>query len=119
MKVGVGGLMLAMSLAGCAGGPLGTEKSAAEFTMVGRWILSAPNAPSCGMNFNVAPGVAQGTIAPEGGCAGDFFMSRRWTLAEGTLTIADEESRPLAQLKFAGDRFAGQSTGGIPITLTR
>jgi hypothetical protein len=64
-------------------------------------------------------GAQQGTIAPQGGCPGDFFASRRWTLAEGTLTIADEESQPLAQLKFAGERFAGQSTGGIAITLTR
>jgi hypothetical protein len=119
MRIGFAGLILALSLAGCAGRPLGAEKSAAEFTMTGRWILGAPNAPSCGLNFNVVPGAQQGTIAPEGGCPGDFFTSRRWTLAEGTLTIADEESQPLAQLKFAGDRFAGQSTGGIPITLTR
>ena len=119
MRIGFAGLMLALSLTGCAGGPLGAQKSAAEFTIAGRWILSAPGAPSCGLNFNVAPGAQQGTIAPEGGCPGDFFTSRRWTLAEGTLTIADEESQPLAQLKFADDRFAGQSTGGIPITLTR
>ena len=66
-------------------------------TMTGRWILAAPNAPSCGMNFASSPGGQDGTIAPEGGCPGNFFTSRHWTLAQGTLTINDHENKPLAQ----------------------
>ena len=63
------------------------------------------------MNFGAAPapgakdgpkeGPKEGTIAPEGGCPGNFFTSRHWTLENGTLTIADHQFKPLAQLKLA------------------
>ena len=87
--------------------------------MVGRWMLSAPDAPACGMNFAGAPGKQEGTIAPEGGCPESFFTSRHWTLQQGTLTIDDHENNPLAQLSFAADRFEGKSTAGVPVTLAR
>ena len=44
--------------------------------MAGRWILAAPNAPTCGINFSGAPGVQQGTLLPEGGCPEKFYLSR-------------------------------------------
>ena len=87
--------------------------------MTGRWILSAPNAPICGMNFAGAPGARDGAVSPEGGCAENFFMSRRWTLDQGMLAINDENDQPLAKLSNAGGRFEGQSTAGTPVTLTR
>ena len=86
--------------------------------MAGRWILAAPNAPSCGMNFAGAPGAREGTISPEGGCPDKFFMSRRWTLEQGALMIVDEDNQPLATLSYADGRFEGQSTAGVPVTLT-
>ena len=87
--------------------------------MAGRWILAAPNAPSCGMNFAGAPGARDGTVTPEGGCPGNFFMSRGWTLEQGALLINDEDNQPLANLSEAGGRFEGQSTAGMPVTLSR
>jgi len=86
--------------------------------MNGRWILSAPNAPSCGMMFETAADGIQGAIRPEGGCPGELFKSRRWQLAQGQLTINDHENQPLAQLKFAAGHFEGQSTDGLPVRLT-
>ena len=86
--------------------------------MAGRWILAAPNAPSCGLNFNGSAGAREGTVSPEGGCPGKFFMSRRWSLASGALTIVDEDSQPLATLSYANGHFAGQTATGLPVTLT-
>jgi hypothetical protein len=87
--------------------------------MTGRWILTAPNAPSCGMNFSGASGAREGPVLPEGGCPDKFFMSRRWAFEQDALVINDEDNAPLAQLKFAGDRFTGQSAAGTPVTLVR
>jgi len=120
-----GGILIALSLAGCAGEALslgGSAPAAApapNVAMAGRWMLAEPNAPACGMNFGAAPGAQEGSIAPEGGCPGNFFMSRHWTLAGGTLTINDNEYKPLAQLTLAGTAFQGQSAEGAPVTLTR
>ena len=87
--------------------------------MAGRWMLSAPNAPPCGMEFEGEPGQQQGAIDPDGGCPGNFFTSRHWTFGAGhTLTIADHDNQPLAQLNLAEGRFAGQSTAGMPVTLS-
>jgi hypothetical protein len=117
-----GGVLGALMLAGCASSPLGGATPAATapaVDMAGRWFLSVPNAPSCGMNFSGAPGAQEGTIAPQGGCPGDFFTSRHWTLAQDALTINDHQNRPLAQLTFAGGRFQGQAAAGTPVTLSR
>src|SRR5450759_1678392 len=55
-----GGVVVVLMLAGCAGSPFGGATPAAAPAptedMTGRWILSTPNAPSCGMNFAGAPG---------------------------------------------------------------
>jgi len=62
-------LALALMLAGCASGPslLSGASTPAPDSMNGRWVLTAPNAPPCGMNFAGAAGALTGTIAPEGG----------------------------------------------------
>lgn len=111
-------VLIVWSLAGCAGNPL-AGAAAADTDMAGRWFLEAPNAPMCGMNFSAAPGAREGRVAPEGGCPGNFFMSRHWTLAGGALTIQDEDRQPLAALNDAGGRFAGKAVTGMPVTLTR
>jgi hypothetical protein len=119
-----GGVLIALMLACCSGGRFSFGNQTASLppgldSMAGRWILTAPKAPSCGMEFAVAPGTSEGTVAPEGGCPETFFMSRRWAFDQGKLMIKDEENMPLAQLNFAGARFEGQSTAGTPLTLVR
>jgi len=116
-----GSFLIALSLAGCAGGGSlgGSAAPAPDTGMVGRWMLAAPNAPVCGMNFAGAPGAREGTVSPEGGCPEKFFMSRRWSLEQGALAIVDQDNQPLAKLSYAGGRFEGQSTAGTPVTLSR
>ena len=48
--------------------------------MAGRWMLSAPNAPSCGLEFGGAPGRARAKSRRKAAVRADFFMSRRWAL---------------------------------------
>ena len=120
-----GGAAIALMLACCAGNPLGdatpaaAPASAQPVIMNGRWILAAPNAPSCGMIFEGAAGGQDGSIAPEGGCPGNFFTSRHWTLAAGALTINDQNNQPLAQLNYADGRFDGKTIAGLAVTLSR
>ncbi len=115
----VGSIVIAILLAGCATDPLGdAQLPAPEAGMAGRWMLAAPNAPTCGMNFAGARGAREGNVSPEGSCPGKFFMSRHWSLGQGGLTIVDEDSQPLATLSYANGRFEGQSTTGVPVTLT-
>ena len=71
--------------------------------------------------FQGVPGQLQGTINPEGGCPGNFFTSKRWAFTQDTLTltIADQNNQPLAQLALGEGRFTGKSTAGMPVTLSR
>jgi hypothetical protein len=118
------GVLVVMTLTGCAGDQIspGAPTPAAapiDATMPGRWILTAPNSPSCGLEFGGAADARSGVVAPDGGCPGNFYMSRRWAMDGSVLTIANDESQPLAQLRPGGTRFEGQSTNGVPVTLTR
>jgi hypothetical protein len=116
------GVLVVLTLTACAGEQLSLGSSApapADSSIPGRWILSVPNAPSCGLEFGGASGARTGKVAPDGGCPGSFYMSRHWAMDGNALTIADGESQPLAQLKFSGTHFEGQSTAGTPVTLTR
>ena len=118
-----GDVLVALLLAGCTGSPLGGTAPSAEATldidMGGRWIMAAPNAPTCGMNFTGGPGVFSGVVEPEGGCPGNFYMSRHWTLDKGALTINDQENHPLAHLTYTDRRFEGKIPAGTPVTLDR
>ncbi len=71
------------------------------------------------MTFGNAPGAVQGTIAPEGGCPGNFYTSRKWTFEHDALILRDHKGEPLGQLSFAAGRFEGRQTGGAAISLTR
>jgi Protease inhibitor Inh len=110
--------LIALMLGGCVAGTTpGVQTPNTDMT--GWWMLSAPNAPPCGMEFGGAPGAREGTIMPDGGCPANFFMSRRWTLDQDALVINDKESNPLARLNTAGGRFEGRSTAGTPVSLAR
>jgi hypothetical protein len=87
-------------------------------SMAGRWMLAAPNAPACGVEFRSRGGPA-GDLTPDGGCPGNLYRSRRWTLANGALTIASDDDEALAQLQGRGEHFEGQTSDGLPLTLTR
>lgn len=118
------GVLVVLTLTACAGeqlslGSSGPAPTRADSSIPGRWILNVPNAPSCGLEFGGTPGARTGKVAPDGGCPGSFYMSRRWAMDGDALTITDGESRPLAQLKSNGAHFEGQSTAGTPVTLTR
>ncbi len=115
---------MAVLLGGCAGGQSlttgGTANAqAADTGMAGRWMLAAPNAPMCGINFRGAAGAREGSVAPEGGCPGKFFLSRRWKLEQDTLVINDDEGNALASLSLADGQYKGQAAAGFPVTLTR
>ena len=118
---GLAAVGLALALAGCAGGPglLSGASTPAPESMNGRWVLTAPNAPPCGMNFNGGPGALTGTIAPEGGCPERFYLSRRWAIGDNGLTIADDDNNMLATLTFSGSAFSGTSAAGTPVKLSR
>ncbi len=75
-------------------------------------FADAANAPA---QDDAAP---QGTIAPEGGCPGGFFMSRKWTFEHGALIMRDFKGRPLAQLSYSGARFEGEdpSLGALSLS---
>jgi hypothetical protein len=84
-------------------------------------MLSSANRGQCGMNFTGAPKATEGTIAPEGGCPGSFFTSRKWTFEDGNIVIRDHNGEPLAQLSPAGSGrfFEGQATSGERVMLAR
>jgi hypothetical protein len=124
--------MLALTAAGCGGfsgfelpgsgaaSPHTAQPSKPPLNMAGRWMLASPGRGQCNMTFRVAgPDAAEGTIAPEGGCPGKFFTSRRWAFDSTGLSIRDHNSEPLAQLSAAGGGFDGKATTGDSVTLTR
>jgi len=114
-------------LAGCAseqavtGSPAaGTRYGPPPEPMGGRWQLAAPGSSQCSMNFGAAPDAGEGTIAPEGGCPGNFYTSRKWTFEQGALVIRDHNGQPLGQFALAAPgRFDGKATNGQQVTLTR
>jgi hypothetical protein len=95
-------------------------RGAPPVSMAGRWTLNSPGAGACAMNFAGAQGAAEGTIAPEGGCPGNFFTSRKWVFEQDGLVIRDHTGKPLAQLAVVSpSRLDGQATGGQPVMLAR
>ena len=119
----------ALTLAGCSvdwpGSNSGTTAQPAQtgappVSMAGRWRLSSPGRGQCNMTFGSSgPAAVDGTIAPEGGCPGKFYMSRKWTYDQAGLTLRDHNGQPLAQLSDNGGNFDGKATSGEPVALTR
>ena len=129
---GAAALALALvALAGCASEPKPEAPVAAApppappppspppTDMAGRWHFTAAAGGGCFMTLGSTPGASQGTIAPEGGCPGSFFTSRKWTFEHGALIIRDHKSEVLAELTFASGRFEGHQTGGGAVSLAR
>ena len=124
-------LLLACGLiAGCSGDRFGNvggpaaapaRPAAPPVNMAGRWMLSSPGRGQCNMTFGAAAaGTAEGTIAPEGGCPGQFFTSRKWLFDTSGLQIRNHNGEPLGQLTAVpGGRFDGSATGGEPVVLSR
>ena len=100
--------------------PAAVRPTPPPVSMDGRWRLAAQGGGTCSLNFGATPGSGEGTIAPEGGCPGNFFTSRKWIFEQGGLTIQDHTGQPLAQLVLAGStRFEGQASNGQAISLGR
>src|SRR5262245_20854784 len=94
--------------------------AAPQVDMAGRWVLASPNAGFCNMTFSGKPGSVEGAIAPEGGCPGKFFTSRKWVFEQSGLVIRDHKGEALAQLSAAAPtRLEGQATSGEQVSLTR
>lgn len=103
-----------------APGAAAPQPTAPPTAMAGRWLFSQPGRGQCNMTFGAANAQApEGTIAPEGGCPGKFFTSRKWTYDQGGLTMRDHTGLPLAQLTGTGGRFEGTATAGEPVALSR
>jgi len=124
--------LTAVWLAGCSGvgvavpgfgsstAPAEPPPPAATANMAGRWLLNSPGRGQCQMTFGSAsPDAIEGTIAPQGGCPGKFFTSRKWTMEQGSLVMRDHNGKPLAQLSGVGAQFEGKAVNGEPVTLTR
>ena len=119
--------LAAITLTGCAGEQAvtgapasGTRYGAPPEPMAGRWQLAAAGASQCVMNFGGTPDMGEGSIAPEGGCPGNFYTSRKWTFEQGSLVIRDHNGQSLGQLALASPgRFDGKATNGQQLTLAR
>jgi hypothetical protein len=127
-RIGTAVMLIAIGAAGCRTDSTTPSVTATEarpapppVNMAGRWLLSQPGRGQCNMTFRAAsPTDSEGTIAPEGGCPGRFYTSRKWTFDSNGLSIRDHNSQPLAQLSAVGGvRFDGKATTGDPVTLTR
>jgi Protease inhibitor Inh len=127
------GLLMIGALTGCAGNDRGAARpepqassapppppapSPPPVNLAGRWKLAAASGGACFMNLGSSPGALQGTIAPEGGCPGNFFTSRKWTFEHDALIIRNHKGEPLAQLSFAGGRFEGREPNGAALSLS-
>ena len=121
-------ILVLLALTGCSGiDGLGSSspQSAAQpsgppVSLAGRWQLSSPSRGQCNMTFGASsPAAADGTIAPEGGCPGKFYMSRKWTYDQTGLTLRDHNGQPLAQLAGEGGGYQGKATSGEPVALMR
>lgn len=100
--------------------PVAMPRGGPPIEMTGRWVLASTGSGSCGMVFNSAVGAREGSVAPEGGCPGKFFMSRKWAFEQNSLVIRNHNGEPLAQLSSAEPgRLEGRATNGDPVSLTR
>ena len=125
-------LLAGLALAGCntdgVGGSANSGAASSSFSqpsappvpLAGRWLFSSPGRGQCNMTFGSAnAAAAEGTIAPEGGCPGKFYMSRKWTYDQNGLTMRDHNGQTLALLAGEGGRFDGKAASGEQVALSR
>jgi hypothetical protein len=86
--------------------------------LAGKWRLSVAGSSACSMTFGGSTGASDGSIAPAGGCPGNFFTSRKWSYENDKLVIRNHKGEVLTQLSFANGHFEGQAAAG-PVTLAR
>ena len=86
--------------------------------LAGKWRLSVAGGSACAMTFGGSTGASDGSIAPAGGCPGNFFTSRKWSYENDKLVIRNHKGEVLTQLTFANGHFEGQAAAG-PVTLAR
>src|SRR5579885_1653315 len=88
--------------------------------LAGKWKLSVSGGGACMMTFGGSTGAADGSIAPAGGCPGNFFTSRKCTYEHNNLIIRNHKGEVLVELSFANGHFEGQPiAGGGAVSLTR
>jgi Protease inhibitor Inh len=95
------------------------QPSPPPINVAGRWRLTAAAGGACFMTLGDTAGAGQGTIAPEGGCPGSFFTSRKWTFESDNLIVRNHKGEPLAQLSFTGGHFEGKDSSGGTVSLSR
>jgi hypothetical protein len=86
--------------------------------VAGKWKLAVAGGKSCTMTFGGSTGAGDGSVAPAGGCPGNFFTSRKWSYERNMLVIRDHKGEELVELSFVSGHFEGQAPGGS-ISLTR
>ncbi len=85
--------------------------------LAGRWKLTSAGS-SCSLTLGATVGAAaEGSVAPAGGCPGNFFTGRKWTYEHGMLIIRNYKGEPLAELAFANGGFEGKATNGAAVML--
>jgi hypothetical protein len=100
--------------------PAPSSPSPPPVDLAGRWKFSVSGGGSCMMTFGGSTGTSDGSIAPAGGCPGNFFTSRKWTYEHDNLIIRNHKGEVLLELSFANGHFEGQPiTGGGAVSLTR
>src|SRR5271167_4412997 len=87
--------------------------------LAGKWKLSVSGGGACAMTFGGSMGASDGSIAPAGGCPGNFFTSRKWSYEHDQLIIRNHKGEVLVELSFANGHFEGQAPGGLTMTLSR
>lgn len=87
--------------------------------LAGKWKFSMAGGGACVMTLGNSAGAVEGTVAPAGGCPGNFFTSRKWTFEHDKLILRDHKGAALVELSFADGRFQGQGANGAAITLNR
>ena len=112
---GVGGFSLSDSSSAAAP----AQPAAVPADLAGRWMLSSPGRGQCRVTLGAPPNATEGTVAPEGGCPGKFFTSRKWSYEQGGIVLRDHNGKVLAQFAGNGNAFSGQAATGEPVTLSR
>jgi Protease inhibitor Inh len=87
--------------------------------VAGKWRLSVTGSSACSVTLGGSTGASDGSVAPAGGCPGNFFTSRKWSYENNKLVIRNHKGEVLGQLSFANGHFEGQAAGGGAVTLTR
>jgi hypothetical protein len=87
--------------------------------LAGKWKLAVAGGGACTMTFGDSTGASDGSIAPAGGCPGNFFTSRKWTYEHDMLIVRNHKGEVLVELSFANGHFEGQAVGGGTVSLTR